>query len=157
MKSDKSMPNLGTKEDKDAQSVSRLHMGFYDIERMDQALLQVHSMLFELRKDQTLRNAVLSHDALRHSFLIFKYAYKQDDRDYIEKRLHEIKNNLNRMENDARSNFNYRVQPAELSNQIEFLFEVLDAIYRAKQNAGLGIPRETFTGAEARIKAAMRS
>ncbi len=133
--------------------IAKFNMAAFDLERMDDALKHAHNSLREARDNPTLNNLDGAFEDLKHAFIILKWAYQSNLRKTLVKKEKEINKSLENLSEASNGAITYK----EAYAVIAMLLEFLDGIYEAKQMSGIGIPKNKYMGAEAKIKKAVEA
>jgi hypothetical protein len=137
------------------QELTKFHMSFYDMERMDAALIEAHDAILKAESERQWTPIRDAHIKTKHAFVIFKWAYHERDRVGLMKDLKRLSDLIKKIETDR--NAGDSIEGKIVDELIDNLWSMLDGIYQAKQDVGLGIPKVKFSSALAKIRKAMRS
>lgn len=156
----KSVSSLGDMKTKTGQfsrrsstEVAKFNMAAFDLERMDDALRNAHNKLREAKDTPTLNNLDGAFEDIRHALVILKWAYGRDFRKSLVKLEGQLQMDLTQLRQVNNGEITY----SEADAIMTALWKLLDGIYEAKQMSGMGIPKNKFSGAEARIKKAVEA
>jgi len=145
------------KAPKEGMEVTKFNMGVYDMERMDKILIDVHNSLRKAQLEPGSKTIQESIVDLGHAWNIFKWAYQSQSRKMGQEILDDIENKWELYQNNT-PEAQYNLMPAETGRWfISRMRNMLDHLYRAKQEVGLGIPKNRWVGAEAKIRSSVRS
>lgn len=120
------------------------------MDRMDRALIDAHNSLHALKLAPSWENFDNCIDCMWHALVILKWAYHKNGRIETEKVLNKLMARRDEMKSGLTSGASI-----DISEEIKQLMQVLDNIYRCKQEVGLGIPKAKFYSARAKITQAM--
>lgn len=127
------------------------------MERMDAALRNAHDKLREAHDLPLLRNLEGAFEDTRHAFLILKYAYQAEHRKELGKQEMRIKMELSKLREVSENRGKGGITYTEANAIMSLIWDFLDGIYKAKQESGIGIPKNKYMGAEAKIRAAVKA
>lgn len=127
---------------KDLREYTVFHMAPYDIECADKVRQTMHEYhLNTINQTNGYRYVAPCFEAIRNFYVIFKYAVSKNIRKDIDKKFKEVREKLYNCGGE-------QLTDNQMLQARDDLFELIDLVYEAKQQAGLGIPKEKFKDAE---------
>jgi len=136
-----------------SMEVAKFNMAAFDLERMDDALRNAHNKLRDAHNNPGLANLEGAFEDIKHALVILKYAYQTHLRKALVRKEKEIAISLANLREVNEGEINWD----EARALMVMLWGLLDGIYEAKQLSGIGIPKNKYMGAEAKIKKAVEA
>jgi hypothetical protein len=134
--------------------ITVLHMGAYDLNTAHDIRKRMHELYHESYSNPAA--LFQCFDALKQFYIVFKWAMNKSDREVLDNGFKKIGEELdtvqdfldNGREDEEFEGFN-KIEYRKLRLKIE---DLIDRMYKAKQLAGLGVPKEHYKGARATLK-----